>query len=180
MMTPLGARLIVCEQLLIHGCDFKATHLPTSSNYLMTVFRRNTKLRMVYSVEEFAHVFLPQESVINTYVLESASSPGTVTDMCSFYHLPSTVIGNPVHSKLFAVYSYYNVATTIPFVEVMADVLVLAASVGVDVFNALDAMENLEVMETLKFGIGDGFLQYYLYNWKYPEMPAKDVGLILL
>lgn len=135
---------------------------------------------MVYSVEEFAHVFLPREAVVNTYVLESSSSPGTVTDMCSFYHLPSTVIGNPLHSKLFAVYSYYNVATTIPFVEVMADALVLAATAGVDVFNALDAMENLVVMEALKFGVGDGFLQYYLYNWKHPEMPAKDVGLILL
>ena len=32
-----------------------------------------------------------------------------VTDMCSFYHLPSTVIGNDKHRTLFAAYSYYNV-----------------------------------------------------------------------
>ena len=141
---------------------------------------RNTKLRMVFSVDEFVHVFMPREAVVNTYVLESTTSPGTVTDMLSYYHLPSSIIGNPVHSKLYAVYSYYNIATTIPFTALMADALTLANSGGIDVFNALDAMENLAVFEELKFGIGDGYLQYYLYNWKYPEMPAKDVGLILL
>ncbi len=29
-------------------------------------------------------------------------------------------------------------------------------------------------------GIGDGHLQYYLYNWRCPEMQPKDVGLVLL
>jgi glycylpeptide N-tetradecanoyltransferase len=48
------------------------------------------------------------------------------------------------------------------------------------VFNALDVMENAQFLEPLKFGIGDGCLQYYLYNWKCPEMLSRDVGLVLL
>lgn len=36
-----------------------------------------------------------------------------VTDMCSFYHLPSTVIGHAKHRTLNAAYSFYNVATTV-------------------------------------------------------------------
>ncbi len=44
-----------------------------------------------------------------------------------------------------------------------------------DVFNALDLMDNKEFLEKLKFGIGDGNLQYYLYNWKCPEMSANKV-----
>jgi glycylpeptide N-tetradecanoyltransferase len=44
---------------------------------------------------------------------------------------------------------------------------------GFDVFNALDLMENKEFLETLKFGIGDGNLQYYLYNWRCPSIPPN-------
>lgn len=43
-------------------------------------------------------------------------------------------------------------------------------------FNALDLMENKQFLEPLKFGIGDGNLQYYLYNWKCPSMEPNQVG----
>lgn len=36
-------------------------------------------------------------------------------------------------------------------------------------------MENKTFLEKLKFGIGDGNLQYYLYNWKCPSMGAEKV-----
>lgn len=35
---------------------------------------------------------------------------GVVTDFCSFYHLPSTIIGHEKHNLLKAAYSYYNVS----------------------------------------------------------------------
>lgn len=64
----------------------------------------------------------------------------------------------------------------------MNDALVLAASKGYDVFNALDLLENTSFLKDLKFGIGDGTLQYYLYNWRVANLPMQpsDVGLILL
>lgn len=46
---------------------------------------------------------------------------------------------------------------------------------GFDVFNALDLMNNKEFLEKLKFGIGDGNLQYYLYNWRCASMPPNQV-----
>lgn len=49
---------------------------------------------------------------------------------------------------------------------------------GFDVFNALDLMDNREFLEKLKFGVGDGFLQYYLYNWKCPHMETNQVSII--
>lgn len=48
---------------------------------------------------------------------------------------------------------------------------------GFDVFNALDLMENKVFLEKLKFGIGDGNLQYYLYNWKCPSMEPDKVRI---
>ena len=56
---------------------------------------------------------------------------------------------------------------------------VLVSQANFDVFNALDLMDNSEFLEKLKFGIGDGNLQYYLYNWRCPTMQPKDVGLVL-
>jgi len=53
---------------------------------------------------------------------------------------------------------------------------VLPLQKGFDVFNALDLMENKTFLEKLKFGIGDGNLQYYLYNWKCPSMAPEKVG----
>ena len=48
-----------------------------------------------------------------------------------------------------------------------------------DVFNALDILENGKVLKNLKFGIGDGRLRYYLYNWRLQEeLPASDIGLL--
>lgn len=49
---------------------------------------------------------------------------------------------------------------------------------GFDVFNALDLMENKTFLEKLKFGIGDGNLQYYLYNWKCPSMGSEKVNVL--
>ena len=43
-------------------------------------------------------------------------------------------------------------------------------------FNALDITENKTVLEDLKFGVGDGNLHYYFFNWKCPELPPEKVG----
>ena len=47
-----------------------------------------------------------------------------------------------------------------------------------DVYNALDLMSNKEFLEKLKFGIGDGNLNYYLYNWKCMDMKPNTVRTI--
>ena len=36
-------------------------------------------------------------------------------------------------------------------------------------------MENRTFLEDLKFGVGDGNLHYYLYNWKTPEISPDKV-----
>lgn len=152
--------------------------VPRIQVLLSEYLARNTKIFPVQSPEEVAHWLLPRDGVVNTFVITDAD--GAVTDFCSFYHLPSTIIGNEKHNRLCASYSYYNVATTVTLEHLIRDALVLARNMGSDVFNALDLMENKSFLENLKFGIGDGNLQYYLYNWKCPEVEPKDIGLVLL
>lgn len=49
-----------------------------------------------------------------------------------------------------------------------------------DVFNCLDVMENKSFLENLRFGVGDGLLHYYLYNWRVRDVGPKDLGIVLV
>ena len=44
--------------------------------------------------------------VINAYVVEGED--GAVTDLVSFYTLPSTVLNHPEHNELRAAYMFYT------------------------------------------------------------------------
>ncbi|KAK6470336.1 glycylpeptide N-tetradecanoyltransferase 1-like [Huso huso] len=125
------------------------------------------------SPDEVEHWLLPRENIIDTYVVENPE--GSITDFLSFYTLPSSIMNHPVHKSLKAAYSFYNVHTTTSLLELMSDALPWPVLKGFDVFNALDLMENKTFLEKLKFGIGDGNLQYYLYNWKCPSMGSEKV-----
>lgn len=143
---------------------------------LLTTYLQQFKLQILFTPEEIRHWLLPRDKVINSYVLSDGD--GVVTDFCSFYHLPSSILNH--NDTLYAAYSFYNVATTVPLTHLMKDALILAKGTGSDVFNALNLMENGSFLEELKFGMGDGNLQYYIYNWACPEMIPEKVGIVLL
>eukprot|EP00980_Cylindrotheca_fusiformis_P015249 scaffold4239_cov80-Cylindrotheca_fusiformis.AAC.6 len=164
-------------------------HVDSVHKLLTTYLESNFKMHVNFTTEDVAHWLLPRDKVIDTYVLLDKNNNNkdkdkknvVVTDMVSFYHLPSTILGQDENTKLHAAYSYYNVATTMELEELMRDALILASSMtGSDVFNALNLMENEKVLENLKFGKGDGNLQYYVYNWNAPTMQPSDVGIVLL
>ena len=48
----------------------------------------------------------------------------------------------------------------------MQDSLIFAKRLGFDVFNALSLLDNALFLEDLKFGPGDGHLNYYLFNYR--------------
>lgn len=143
---------------------------------LLVEYLKRFSLHPVFTEDDFLHWFLPRPNIIDSFVVEN---DGVVTDFVSYYTLPSTVMHHPLHKNLKAAYSFYNVSTKTPWVELMNDALISAKQLNFDVFNALDLMENSKFLEPLKFGIGDGKLQYYLYNWKCPSMEPNQIGLVL-
>ncbi|KAH7438984.1 hypothetical protein KP509_04G040000 [Ceratopteris richardii] len=132
------------------------------------------------SEKDVEYWLLPIEDVISSFVVEDPESR-EITDFCSFYTLPSSILGNKNYSDLKAAYSYYNVATKTPLLQLMNDALIVAKRNMYDVFNALDIMENQTFLKELKFGPGDGHLHYYLYNYRLnAAMKPETLGLILL
>jgi glycylpeptide N-tetradecanoyltransferase len=82
---------------------------------------------------------------------------------------------------LKAAYSFYNVSTTTPLLQLMNDALIVAKQKDYDVFNALDVMQNESFLKELKFGPGDGKLHYYLYNYRVKQaLKSSELGLVLL
>ncbi|CEM36970.1 unnamed protein product [Vitrella brassicaformis CCMP3155] len=140
---------------------------------LLADYLSSYQLHPTLDEEEVRHWLMPRAGVVYSYVRVINKE---VTDFLSFYSLPSSVIGNEKHKTLWAAYSYYNVAKTVPLKDLMNDALTLAKIEGFDVFNALDVMENDKILKDLKFGIGDGFLQYYLYNYRCPETKSRPMG----
>ncbi|XP_017484293.1 PREDICTED: glycylpeptide N-tetradecanoyltransferase [Rhagoletis zephyria] len=145
---------------------------------LLEEYLKKFSLSPVFSKEEFRHWFTPKEGIIDCFIVEDEH--GYITDMTSYYCLPSSVMHHPVHKTVRAAYSFYNVSTKTPWLELMNDALISAKNISLDVFNALDLMENKNFLFPLKFGTGDGNLQYYLYNWRCPAMKPEDVALILM
>lgn len=149
-----------------------------AAHKLLDDYLKKFKLCPVFTKEEFRHWFTPRDGIIECYVVEDEN--GQITDMVSYYSLPSSVMQHPVHKTVRAAYSFYNVSTKTPWLELMNDALISARNIQMDVFNALDLMDNKKFLVPLKFGTGDGDLQYYLYNWKCPPMNPEDVALILM
>eukprot|EP00010_Vexillifera_abyssalis_P004751 CAMPEP_0201552710 /NCGR_PEP_ID=MMETSP0173_2-20130828/16990_1 /ASSEMBLY_ACC=CAM_ASM_000268 /TAXON_ID=218659 /ORGANISM="Vexillifera sp., Strain DIVA3 564/2" /LENGTH=424 /DNA_ID=CAMNT_0047963233 /DNA_START=21 /DNA_END=1292 /DNA_ORIENTATION=+ len=117
-----------------------------------------------FNETDFQHWFLPRQGVIYTFVVENPKT-SKITDLISFYQLPSSILNHPRHHTLNAAYSFYNVSTSTPMEKLLKDALILAKSRRFDVFNALDMFENEANFKELKFLPGDGHLQYYIYNW---------------
>jgi len=143
-----------------------------------------------------------QGQVVWAYVVEHPKTHA-ITDFFSFYTLPSTIVAHPRHSHLQAAYLYYY-ATDTAFVEnadklgllkrrltdLIGDAIILADQAKFDVFNALTLMDNPLFLQELKFGSGDGLLNFYLYNWRSKGLagmnPTEDrtagrgVGVVML
>lgn len=146
---------------------------------LLSTYLKKFPLHVHFDEADVLHWICPVEGVVDAYVVEDPATK-KITDFCSFYILPSSVLGHAVHKEVRAAYSYYNVATQTPLTQLMNDALIFAKKNGVDVMNCLDLMDNKDFIETLKFGPGDGTLHYYLYNWNCPYMTSNQVGLVLL
>ncbi|KAG9123077.1 glycylpeptide N-tetradecanoyltransferase [Ceratobasidium sp. 392] len=64
----------------------------------------------------------------------------------------------------------------------ITDALVIANKAKFDVFNALTLMDNYPFLKELNFGQGDGYLNYYLYNWRttplegFVPLPVNEGG----
>lgn len=170
---------------------------------LFARYMQRFSMAPIMTVDEIRHLFLsgrgdieqPSEryrrpkQVLWAYVVEDPKEH-RITDFFSFYSLPSTIINHPRHNLLEAAYLFYY-ASDVAFepevdesnklktrlIRLIGDALIIANQAKFDVFNAVTLMDNVSFFDDLKFGAGDGLLNFYLYNWRTaPLAGVKAVG----
>jgi len=149
---------------------------------LLNNYLNKFEVAPVFSREDVEHWLIPRDEVIFSYVVEKDNE---ITDFISFYNLPSSIIGNPKYKEIKAAYLFYycpegNGSKYSANRALINDALIMAKSRGFDVFNCLNLMDNDDVLDDLKFGKGDGLLNYYLYNYRCVEVKPKKLGVVLL
>lgn len=144
---------------------------------LFTSYMKKYDLAPEFTQEEFTYWILPRKDIVYTYVITDSNN--IVTDMVSFYNIPSTSLLK-TNMILRAAYAYYIVITKSNIKSVMSDALILARDAGFDVFTCLDIMDNATWLSDLRFTRGTGDLQYYLFEYNCSEMLPANLGLVML
>ncbi|XP_050919548.1 uncharacterized protein LOC127137106 [Lathyrus oleraceus] len=129
----------------------------------------------LFSVSDEEEMFTPSKKNLEVQILDPAKA---LRSMLAVAYHPSSILGNANYSNLKAAYSFYNVSTATPLLQLMNDALIVAKQKDFDVFNALDVMQNETFLKELKFGPGDGKLHYYLYNYRVRQaLKSSELGL---
>ena len=142
---------------------------------LLYKYQERFDIVQLFTEEEFKHWMLGNNSssgsnVVKSYVVEN--DKGEITDYFSYYLLPFTVLDNSHHDELGIAYLFYYATDSVDTPQykqrlngLINDALI-TSKFDVDVFNCLTCQDNTYFIEDLKFGAGDGFLNYYLFNYK--------------
>lgn len=156
-------------------------------------FRKKYTVSQKMTKEEITHWIYggdqQEKKKIHAFVVEDAE--GKVTDFVSFYVLPFTVLSTQEELGVSYLF-YYAVGGEEADLKgrlqsLVYDAMVESKKFKTDVFNALTAQDNVLFIDDLKFGAGDGNLNYYLFNYRMNEIRGGDLegnlselGVVLL
>jgi len=149
-----------------------------------------------WDADTVRHTLLPRHGVVFSWVVEQG---GVVTDLLSFYSVPSLILGEEEKDNaeqyssngeagansgagtepgaINNAYLYYTVAKTLPIEQLVRAGLILAKQLGFDAFTALGigGLPAQLLKPECNFTLGTGILRYYLFNH---QCVAKDPGHI--
>lgn len=145
---------------------------------LFVKYQKRFDLTCEFNKKDLTHWLLNSKSnskdnVIISYVVENKE--GIITDFFSYYILPFAILNNPNHSELRTCYLFYYATDYYKkpqneykerLIFLIYNALITSKKYDVDVFNCLTSQDNsFFIYETL-FGLGNGLLNYYLFNFK--------------
>ncbi|WZZ56141.1 glycylpeptide N-tetradecanoyltransferase 1 [Brassica napus] len=145
---------------------------------LLRVYLLEFEVAAEFREEDVKNWLLPKNNVVDCYVVEDPETH-VVTDCCSFYTISFTV-GGRKNVQMKGAYSYYNVATKTPLVQLIRDILIICRQNKFDIFHAKDVMDNKTFFEQLKFEEVGAQNHFYLFNQRLRTgLQPSQLGLTL-
>lgn len=165
----------------------KALRLPNESQYLEELSEEKLneayklfssyickfKLHPIMSVEMFRKTFL-NNNYVKCYL---CVKDGIVKDIVSYYVMPYKHIKTGKIVKSAMLYYYTNHSNNLYCW--IKNMMVNLVNDGYQLLNALNVMENDDILDSLKFEEGTGVLHYLIYKHKVSPIKASEVGKIL-
>lgn len=142
---------------------------------LFEINKTKYKIFENYTKEEIAHLFLPRNNVIYSFVLEDKNKK--ITDFFSFYCLLRPILKNDKYKKLNCAYGLAHVNTSLTITELIQSAIICAKNNRFDVYICIATAEYGNAFKNLLFNEKMGKLKYYLYNFVCPDTAIEDVSL---
>ncbi|AMD19594.1 HCL557Wp [Eremothecium sinecaudum] len=182
--SEMVAKYTLPKNTLVKGLRPMVEDDIDAAHALFNKYQARFDLVQSFDKEEFKHWFLGNAdtpNVIYSYVVEKED--GSISDFMSFYSLPFTILNSKLHKELGIGYLFYY-ASDADFAyddrfdpagtellrnrlkQLVNDICIIARDQKMDVLNALSSQDNNLFLQDLKFGLGDGFLNFYLFNYK--------------
>lgn len=139
---------------------------------LFNQYNRKYNIYPIWTFEEFK-LTMYNNKIVTTYILLDDNN--RVLDFISYYSLPSKVNNNEKYKFIKTAYLYYYTSINETIYRLLSDILIVAKNRQFDVFNALDVMENRDILRELRFDEGTGTLNYYFYNYRTVDMNPNQV-----
>jgi len=165
----------------------KALRLPNESKFLKELsedklseayklfsnYIRKFKLYPIMSEEMFRKTFY-NNNYVKCYL---CIQDDIIKDIVSYYVMPFKHIetGKVVKSAMLYYYTNYNNN----LYDWIKNLMINLVNDGYQLLNALNIMENDDILSSLKFEEGTGVLHYLIYKHKVDAIKANEIGKIL-
>lgn len=146
---------------------------------LYKVYSEKYNFHPVHTIDEFTRLYLYgiENDILKVYVIKEDEK---IVDFISFYLLKYQMNNSTVMINSGNLFYYTSNVTNI--YTIIRNTLTIAASCGVDIFNASNVMENEQILTDFKFSETDKENDnYYCFgNWKCPTLELSQICKIIV
>eukprot|EP00826_Nyctotherus_ovalis_P011072 TRINITY_DN1288_c0_g1_i18.p1 TRINITY_DN1288_c0_g1~~TRINITY_DN1288_c0_g1_i18.p1 ORF type:complete len:233 (+),score=47.08 TRINITY_DN1288_c0_g1_i18:1-699(+) len=168
----------ITESALIPGMRLMAKEDVPQVHALLTEYLKKFTIHAVHTEEQTAHLLLPREEIVYTYVVADANNK--ITDFVSFTVVYYSVLKHPTIKQIKTIYPYYYAYTKTPLAKLMNAALYQAIKLGAESCILADNMDNSQFAKELKFMWLNDCQQVYIYNYMLNSIPSSQLGINFL
>ena len=134
----------------------------------------NYKISRCFTIEQFINHFMDNK-IIKCYIVKKDE---LITDFISWYIMDTLIIDSNNKLKKGFMYYYFNNATDLKLLVQYAINMMYYDQI--DVVDCLNIMNYSDIFEELEFVQGNGFINYYMYNWKCSTIKSTDLAYFMV